>query len=69
MRFEHSASILRLYEPYYNNRNEGDPVLEDAEKLEPFGLEGLEQSFKVEELKGKKMTLSTDKLRIHVEKL
>lgn len=69
MRFEKTTSVLRLYEPYQNNRTEGDPVIEDATLLEPFGLESLEQSFKIEELKGKKMTLATENLRIHFNKM
>ena len=69
MRFEHAETTLRLYEPYHNNRTDGDPALEDATKLEPFGIEGLEQSFKIEELKGKKMTLASENLRLHFEKM
>lgn len=69
MRFEYAKTTLRLYEPYLNDRIEGDPVLEDATKLEPFGIEGLEQSFKIEELKGKKMTLASENLRLHFEKM
>ena len=69
MRFEHAKTTLRLYEPYLNDRLEGDPAIEDAEKLEPFGIEGMEQSFIIEELKGKKMTLASENLRLHFEKL
>lgn len=69
MRFEYAKTTLRLYEPYLNDRIEGDPVIEDAEKLEPFGIEGLEQSFIIEELKGKKMTLASENLRLHFEKM
>ncbi|MBR4925248.1 MAG: lipocalin-like domain-containing protein [Prevotella sp.] len=69
MRFEYAKTTLRLFEPYQNDRIEGDPVLEDATKLEPFGIEGMEQSFKIEELKGKKMTLASENLRLHFEKM
>lgn len=69
MRFEHASTTLRVYEPYHNDRIGGDPAIEDAERLEPFGIEGLEQSFRIEELKGKRMTLASENLRLHFEKM
>jgi hypothetical protein len=69
MRFEHAGSTLRLFEPYQNDRNEGDPALDDDEKLKPFGLEGPDQPFAVEMLKSKEMTLATNNLRIHFKKM
>ena len=62
-------TIATLFEPYQNDRNEGDPALDDDEKLKPFGLEGPDQSFAVEMLKSKEMTLATNNLRIHFKKM
>ena len=69
LRFEHVKTILRVYSPLINDRSVGDTPVDNAEVLKPFGIEALEQSFKIETLKSKRMTLVTDKLKLHFYKM
>jgi len=69
LRFEKSDNALRLHSPYIYDRENGDKVLEDAAQLAPFGMNALEETFTIERLDGGRMTLSTDKLRLHFKKM
>ena len=64
-RFSHEGSTLKLTDPYLVNRDEGDVPVSDVEQLQPFGWSHLEESFKVLELSGARMTLESDLLRLH----
>lgn len=68
-RFEHSDNMLRVYEPFINDRESGDTPVNDAEMLAPFGVSAMEQIFKIETLTSKKMTLSTEHLRLYFTKM
>ena len=67
-RFDHSAGRLRVYQPYLNDRANGDIPVEDAAELAPFGVNALDETFTVEELSGSSMTLRSDVLRLWFRK-
>lgn len=69
MRFEHNGNTLRLFDPYIYDRTDGDKPLTDVSLCAPFGVNALDETFKVESLDGKKMVLSTDSLRLSFRKL
>ncbi len=69
MRFEHKDGNMRLHDPYYNNRGEGDPKLDDPTKLQPFGVQTLEETFKVEHLTSRRMVLESGTLRLGFKKI
>lgn len=62
--YEHKDNTLRLSEPRYNIREEGDPKVEDVEVLKYYGINGLEEVFSVESLDGTKMVLRSEQLRL-----
>lgn len=68
-RFEHKGKSLRLYDPHVNDRMNGDPAVDDAGMLRPFGVNALDETFGVERLTGSKMVLSTEELRLSFTKL
>ena len=63
-RFDHSGGMLRLYNPYVYDRENGDYILTDVEMLLPFGINSLDEVFTVESLKNGKMILRGDELRL-----
>lgn len=68
-RFEHKPGSLRLYDPYKDDRMDGDPKVESPEVLSPFGVNALDETFNIESLSGSRMVLSTDKLKLSFNKL
>lgn len=68
-RFEHKDGNLRLYDPHKDDRMSGDPKVESPEELTPFGVNSLDETFKIERLSGSRMVLSNDKLRLSFNKL
>lgn len=68
-RFEETNSMLRLYAPFVHDRSVGDTAVDDATLLAPFGLDSLEQGFKIEMLKSGTMRLATEKLKLHFKKM
>lgn len=68
LRFENDGNTLRTYDPHKNDRPNGDPAVDDVEALKPFGINAMEDTFRVERLKGAKMVLSTKKLRLSFTK-
>ncbi len=74
LRFEHSGDQLRVYQPYIASGHEsdlydgGDKPLENAALLAPYGINQLDETFHVDELKSGRMVLSTDQLRLHFRK-
>ncbi|MBR5440991.1 MAG: lipocalin-like domain-containing protein, partial [Prevotella sp.] len=67
--FSHEDGQIILWKLLYDRREEGDPVVENVELLQPFGINQIEGStFRVEELSGSKMTLSTETLRLSFKK-
>lgn len=68
-RFSHENGTLTLWKVLYDRREEGDPVVESVEIVQPFGINQIEGSvFRVEELSGSKMTLSNEMLRLSFKK-
>lgn len=67
--FENSGSSLRVFEPYEDNRAEGDIKVEDPSVLSPFGINALEETFTIEGLSGSRMTLATEELRLSFKKM
>lgn len=69
LRFDHSGDSLFLSSPHINDKNSGDPVVEDVEALRPFGINELNERFKVEKLSGNKMILKSRKVKLNFKKL
>lgn len=57
LRFEHKNSSLSVSDPYRYDRENGDIKTVDEKELAPFGINGLIDSFKVEQLSKSQMTL------------
>ena len=68
IRFSCKDSRLRLFDPYLNNRDEGDIPISDVAKLSPFGINALDEAFAVETLTRKKMVLKSQSLRLTFKK-
>ena len=67
--FSHEGDRMRLYDMYVNDRMVGDIKMETAEPLNVFGINALEENFRVEQLSSSRMQLSTDVLRLHFRKM
>lgn len=73
LRFNHTADSLILYQPYLDHWHQdqedgGDIPVDDATLMAPYGIQRLEEHYKVEALDGKKMILSTSTLRLFFKK-
>lgn len=68
MRFEHSNGNLRVYGAYLDDRMQGDPLLNDAALLRPYGINELDETFAVEQLTGSRMQLKGLALRLTFRK-
>ena len=67
--FSNDNGQITIWKVLYDRREEGDPVVENVEILQPFGINKIEgEVFRVEELSGSKMTLSTETLRLSFKK-
>ena len=66
--FENVNSSLRLYDPYKDNREDGDIKVEDPSILSPYGVNALDETFRIEGLSANRMTLATDELRLSFKK-
>ncbi len=69
-RFNHEGSMLVLYSPYLDQGHEdkengGDIPISDPAVLQIYGIQSLADTFFVEKLTSKKMTLSTSQHRLH----
>ena len=62
--FRHTHDSLLLQSPYVSDRHHGDLKVEDISQLRQFGINRLEEGFKVLELTDDKMTLQSDVLRL-----
>ena len=61
--------LLNACDRHGNDRMNGDPAVDDAGMLRPFGVNALDETFGVERLTGSKMVLSTEELRLSFTKL
>lgn len=66
--FVHEGDSLKLSNARENNRDEGDPAVEDAALLLPFGISGLEDGFLIEKLSSGKMILKSSAWRLFFTK-
>ena len=58
MSFQHEGETLRVYDPYFVERDSGDIRIEDVSYLIPYGINHTDDSFTVRELSGDRMVLS-----------
>lgn len=72
LRFSHRNDSLVLYSPYadhgHMDKGGGDIVLTDPRGLHAYGIQNLEEHFKVESLNGTKMILKSSFCRLYLKK-
>ncbi len=68
LRFSHEGDSLFLSDPYVNDRKNGDIQLEDQEPPRTYGINGLTERFRIEQLKGTNMVLSNKTLKLRLKK-
>ena len=70
-RFNHENGQLKVTQPCLYNREEGNEMVteENVKDISPYGLNALEEIFRVEELSGSRMTLSNGTLRLYFKKM
>lgn len=70
-RFNHEGGQLKVTQPCLYNRDKGNELLseENMSDISPYGLNALEETFRVENLSGSKMTLSNGTLRLYFKKM
>ena len=70
-RFNHENGQLKVTQPCLYNRDEGNEMVteENVKDISPYGLNALEETFRVEELSGSRMTLSNGTLRLYFKKM
>jgi hypothetical protein len=70
-RFNHENGQLKVTQPCLYDRYEGNKMVteENVNVISPYGLNALEETFRVEELSGSKMTLSNGTLRLYFKKM
>ena len=66
--FEHTKDSLKLSSPYFSDRDHGDIPVEDVESLSRFGINELEEGYKVLELSSDDLLLQSKILRLHFRK-
>ncbi len=68
LRFERQGDSLLLSEPYLYDRENGDKRLENTEILLHYGVNSLNEHFKIDNLTTSRMVLSSRKCRLHFVK-
>lgn len=68
MRFELTGEQFRVFDPYVNNRNEGDIKVSEVSMIAPFGINALAEEFAVETLTKQRMILRSTSLRLRFKK-
>lgn len=68
MRYDKSGGTLKLNSPYVYNREEGDKPLDEPSLLKPFGINNIEEEFKVLKVDGSKMQLQSSMLKLSFRK-
>ena len=68
MRFNQANTQLTLHTPYCYDRENGDKPLTDSTLLIPYGINKTEEKFDVVTLKGGKMVLQSEKLKLTLKK-
>lgn len=67
-KFSHEGDILKTYNPYLNDRDKEDPIVEDVKDINPFGFTALSQQFKVLKLTSSRLILQSPTLRLTFRK-
>ena len=67
--FDKTDSSLQIFDPYKDNRTEGDIKIEDPSELYHLGINAIDETFIIEQLEGSRMTLVTDVLRLSFRKM
>ena len=71
-RFKHEGQTLQVSDPHFSGRFNADvnddPSVSDPADLKIYGLYKLNETFKVEKLKGDNMVLESDSVRLHFKK-
>ena len=68
-RFKHSDGKLRLFDPYFYDRENGDKPITDVFMLTFFGINSLDETFTIESLDGSRMVLCSPELRLSFRKM
>lgn len=66
--FDKTGDSLFLHAPYVSDRSHGDIPVENVSQLSPYGINQLEERFKIQHLSGDDMTLESAMLRLHFRK-
>lgn len=64
-RFEHRDGMLTLSHPVVDNRLVSDSLVQDVNTISFYGIDHMEEMFKVLQLDKKAMTLESERLRMH----
>ncbi|WP_027455829.1 lipocalin-like domain-containing protein [Xylanibacter brevis] len=67
-KFSHEGDVLKTFNPYLNNRDMEDPLVEDVKDIEPFGFSALSQQFQVLKLTSSRLILQSPTLRLTFRK-
>ncbi len=67
-RFQHAGGTLKLSEGQRYDRNNGNVDVDDPSVLSPYGINHQPETFKVDHLTHRVMTLSTEELRLSFKK-
>ena len=68
MSFEHKGGELRVYNPYFVERDSGDIKITDATPLIPYGISQPDDTFQVVELSSSEMVLSSTNCSLRFRK-
>ncbi|MBQ6204705.1 MAG: lipocalin-like domain-containing protein [Prevotella sp.] len=70
-RFNHDDGQLKVTQPCLYNRDNGNEMLteENVNAISQYGINALEETFRVEGLSGSRMTLSNGTLRLNFKKM
>lgn len=67
-RFEQTNTTLTVSSPVYNNRDTGDPAVEDIAELRRFGISALTETFTIVELTSSRLKLKSPTLQLELRK-
>jgi len=67
-RFELKGDRLRVYDPVADRRIVSDSIVTDVETVRFYGLNSLDEAFRVLQLEDTKMTLENERLRMYFRK-
>lgn len=64
LRFDQNDKQLRVYDPYLSDRDNGDQPVTNPEVLRPFGIQSLDEEFRIDLMDGDRLVLSSSLLRL-----